>query len=423
MEHRSSVTILTTASGKQLDKQAAKYINIIANQVNRFHGGELWKIQYRHLEFLPLQSDVEMFATDTAGQAEGWHPKVDDGYFAILVDEAKTIEEEIYEALTRCKGCLRRMDYSSPGNQSGHFYKVFTGGNWRSRRVTAFDCPHITKAEIQETFDTYGEQSPITRSTIYAEFANMDGTLVMSLDKIQRCHRQAREGLIPFRPGKRRAGLDLALSAGGDESVLSIWEGNKQIGQEVFRYDDLEPEVNHIIKLFEKWELKSENVNADAGGLGKPILQRLRDRGHPVKWYRAGDPPKNPQHAKNFASTGTAAWFSFGKLVEECEVILLDDKVLTHQLANRYYKQAARDAKTVLEGKREARANGHGSPDRADAAIIANAFWLPEPDAEAPKAKTGKSIEEIQQQLEDSVFKPKEPRPTGAFPTLDEVCC
>jgi hypothetical protein len=43
---------------------------------------------------------------------------------------------------------------------------------------------------------------------------------------------------------------------------------------------------------------------------------------------------------------------------------------LIDQLANRYYVQASK-SKIKLESKKEAKANGHPSPDRADATVLA----------------------------------------------------
>lgn len=422
MEHASGVTVLTTASGKQLDKQSAKYINAIARQVNRYHGGELWRIQYRNLKFQPIDSDIEMFATDEPGQAEGWHPKVDGGYFAILVDEAKTVSEEIFSALQRCNGCTRRLDYSSPGQPAGHFYEKCTGGHWMFRRVTAYDCPHILKSEIDEVIRTYGENSPLTRSIIHAEFTSLDGNLVLTWEKINRCIRQAAEGVIEHKPTERnRAGLDLAMSAGGDESVISIWNGNKMLDQHCFREADLEPEVDKIIGYFKQYNLRGEDVVADAGGLGKPIISRLKARGYNVTPYYAQSPPRTTA-GKNFASRGTEAWHHFGRLVEESEVILKDDAVLKNQLANRYYR-ATGQGKIVLESKREAKAAGHPSPDRADAAVLANVQWAPEVPKEPDQPRTGKSIEEIMAAMEDQVFRQEDSKVVaGSFPTLWEVC-
>jgi len=41
------------------------------------------------------------------------------------------------------------------------------------------------------------------------------------------------------------------------------------------------------------------------------------------------------------------------------------------QLCSRYYKQSNTNKRLILESKREAKANGHGSPDRADATVLA----------------------------------------------------
>src|SRR6185436_20668309 len=48
-----------------------------------------------------------------------------------------------------------------------------------------------------------------------------------------------------------------------------------------------------------------------------------------------------------------------------------EEKKLYEQLAFRHYKKNETSGKITLESKEEARANGHVSPDRADALVLA----------------------------------------------------
>lgn len=66
------------------------------------------------------------FSTDNAGRAEGWHPKISpdvDPVFYVL-DEAKTIPDSIFTAVSRCT-LFHAFITSSPGADSGTFYDCF----------------------------------------------------------------------------------------------------------------------------------------------------------------------------------------------------------------------------------------------------------------------------------------------------------
>ena len=124
LRYENSLSVVTSASGNQLDRQTDKYIKQLTTAQNKLFGAQIWKQNYRRYENLVNGSTIEMFVTDEAGRAEGWHPPVPEGQFAILVSEAKSIQDESFMALARCTGFTKRIDVSSPGLPTGHFYNA-----------------------------------------------------------------------------------------------------------------------------------------------------------------------------------------------------------------------------------------------------------------------------------------------------------
>jgi hypothetical protein len=392
---------VTSASAHQLDTQTERYVNQIGNNINAFHrddfGGEdIFKMVNRKKFFKPTGSFVNLFATDESGKAEGAHPLVFGGELGIFIDEGKSIDEEIYRAITRCTGLTRRVDISSPGGCHGHFYDVCTRNEltycftengerkvinegirkagWRIWKVTAWDCPHIRQTEIEQAIVKYGLHDPLVRSAFFAEFTSVDEQTVISYETLRSCMKiwaeakaQRTEDDLKLLFGFH-AGLDLA--AGGDENVFSHWDGNIQIAQETARRKDTTQAVKEIIHWFEKHGYKQETANriwADDGGVGRGIIDRLHELGWKINrvlnQHRAFDNTR-------YANRGTELWFNFKRFVEEGQVKLLPDTILHSQLSNRYYKQPYNN-KLQLESKPEAKLNGHPSPDRADACILA----------------------------------------------------
>jgi hypothetical protein len=363
MAFKKARAVVTSSSGTQLDRQTGRAILRLCKMVNEFHGQILWKCNYRSFTFLPTGSTIELYATDEEGKAEGYHPHEPGGEFAIFVDEAKSVEEKIFEAIMRCNGMTRRMDVSSPGNPAGHFYQTFQSTRWKTYRITYKDCPHISEDEVGEARERYGENSAWFRSAYLAEFTSINEDVIIPWDWIQNLVRFPVQRMMV---GEKFGGLD--LSAGGDETVLSLWHGNVQIAMICFKFDDTTYTVEFIKRMLDRYGIKPENINADDGGVGKSMIDMLWRDGYMVKRVRNESVPFDKS---TYANRGSEMWYNFGRLIQEKCLWLLPDKTLMDQLSSRYYSRGDVHGKLILESKRLARSRGHGSPDRADATVLA----------------------------------------------------
>lgn len=361
-----SRSVVTSASGTQLDRQVGRKIVTLCQQINELHGQILWKINYRYLTFLPTGSTIELYATDDPQKAEGYHPHDVGAEFAMFVDEGKSVTEEIYQAILRCNGMTRRMDVSSPGGMRGHFHDINFSERWLKFVVTYRDCPHIKEDEVEDAKERFGESSPWFRSAYLAEFTSIEEDVVITLEAIKKCLREAQR--FTFMSGHTYGGLDLA--AGGDENVLSIWRGNVQIALECFRFDDTTITVDKLKRYFNdtKLALDPAKVFADDGGVGKSMIDMLWRDGYKVNRVLNQSAAYDTDA---YANRGAELWFNFGRLITECDVVLMPDQTQINQLSSRYYKKGDVLGKIALESKRIARSKGHGSPDRADATVLA----------------------------------------------------
>lgn len=157
--------VLTTADGKQLDGQVMPAI-----ESHRAKFPE-WKFIEREIE-TPTGGRFVAFTTDQAGRAEGWHKLDDlDGPLLMIVDEAKTVPDDIFQAVARCTYNALLLT-SSPGRMSGKFYDSQFKPEMGFRRISVGlkDCPHIGQDKIDRIIAEYGPNSPFTRSTLHGEF-------------------------------------------------------------------------------------------------------------------------------------------------------------------------------------------------------------------------------------------------------------
>lgn len=374
--------IITSSSFNQLQSQTEAYIRALAGRINEkmapMLGGQLvFNVKQMHITCNLTGSEIKMFSTDEPGRAEGFHPFPDHpgAELCIIVNESKTVPDAMFEALQRCT-FNRWLEVSSPGKTSGHMFEnykrslvwpeKYENSRWYSRKISAYDCPHISRTRVEDEKEQYGEHHPWFRSARLAEFTSLDEQVVITSDAIRKME------LVDPEPvhGKLRAGLDLA--AGGDENALYVIRGNEVIGSEIFRADDTSVTVNAVIDFLRKYGFKQEdasNVFADHGGVGASYAGHFREKGWEFSWILN---QSAPLRKLQYGNRGAEMWFQFARLIESCCIVLpKDDTKLIHQLTSRYYTQHKSSGRIILEAKREARAKGHGSPDRADALVLA----------------------------------------------------
>lgn len=328
--------------------------------------GGAWEVTSGEIRYLHPNGNTSRIigysATDP-GRAEGWHAE-DHTYHPLLmvVDEAKTVADPLFEAISRCQP-TRLLIASSPGGSSGAFYRAFTkeAAMWQKHSVTAFDCPHITQLQIDEVIQRYGEKHPLTRSMIYGEFVDIGSeSLIINLTQLQNCHTTPPD----YKPGTRVAGVDFA--AGGDCNVLCIKDGNKVLPMTAWRERDTMSAVGRFIVEFKKAGLEATNIYADASGLGMPMCDALAEAGWEVNRVNFGSTAFD---ADAYTNRSAEMWFNMAKKIEDAEIILPEDEDLTAQLTCRRTVTNSK-GKLGVESKDSMRARGLASPDRADALAL-----------------------------------------------------
>jgi hypothetical protein len=369
--------IITSSSAEQLNTQTEKYIRELANDVNQWalanFGQEILRVVQRRIVCHLTGSVINLFVTDEPAKAEGHHPLAADTEMLIIVNEAKSIRPDIYEALNRCTGYSHWIDVSSPGQPMGDFHFHFQ--HWENkRRVSYFDCPHHAPAKFEEDRIKYGEHSAYFRSKWLALFTFTGGKYVVSHQRIQELLQRQREGQIKpiFQDGPIRIGIDLSLSGNGDETVISVWKGNTQLDQKSLHQQDATILAYQISEFLTRHVKKDHQyIFADDGGVGRAIIDILNRGGWRIKRVLNNATTNNKKQYKN---KGAQLWYKFGRFIEAGILIFKDpnDAKLFTQIASRKYKDSTGGTDILqLESKKDMISAGMDSPDRADAAVLA----------------------------------------------------
>lgn len=372
-----SLVLITSSSGVQLTNQTEKYLVQLAQKINIFTLAHLnkaiIKIRRRRITCTLSGSEIMLFATDEGSKAEGYHPTEPNAEMAIIVNEAKSVTLEIFNALQRCTGFNYWLDVSSPGEPQGRFYEHYE--NWASkRRVSFYDClGHQSRSEFEEDKRVLGEHDPLFRSKWLALFTSVGGRHVVDSEKLNRLRQTVKGFLVRHLKldGQVRIGIDIALSQEGDESTISAFLGNKQIKLNWTRIQDATVLAEwfqcEMLKL--NINKKHEYIYADDGGVGRAVIDILKRMGW-VNIKRVLNQSK-AKDTRSYRNRGAELWYKFKKLVEHQAVILIDDDKLYQQITSRKFKDTDQGVdKITLESKKSMIAAGLPSPDRADATVL-----------------------------------------------------
>ena len=374
--------ILTSADAKQIDFQI---MPAIRKHTARFPAWEfLGRTIRTHDNGFFLS-----FTTDEPSRAEGHH-KSQGSPLLMIVDEAKSVENEIFKAIDRCTYNVL-LYISSPGLKQGRFFDSFTTHREQFlllEQVGLKDCPHISEERIKDVIETYGENAPFVRSTIYGEFmSEEEGTpMAINYEKLMACLESPPGALI----SRHDYSAFCDFAAGGDENVLAIRSGNKLLELIAWRERDTTASVGRFIIEFRKHHLRAGQIWGDAGGMGTPMCDMLNDAGWSINRFDFGGKASN---SAIYYNRGCEIWMKLSRSIEKGEVVLINDPTLISQLTTRkiFYDMKGR---VRLEPKDDLRARGVKSPDRADA--VAGAFALGSPSF----AKFAKQTDDPWEQLD-----------------------
>jgi phage terminase large subunit len=295
-------------------------------------------------------------ATDTSGNIEGLHDQPGSPA-AILVDEAKSIRDEVLDALERCHTSYR-LFMSSTGAAFGGFYQICTAKShlWKVFHIPSSLCPHVDPAAIEA--DRENLKDNIFQIKHGAKWLYDEGDSMISLEHVRALIENPPEHV----PGRPAAFCDFA--GPGDESVLALCEGNRAEIVDAWRSKDTMHSVGKFLTLFRKLNLQSYQVGGDEG-YGHQLMDRMQEEGFYLQRFNNGSPAKR---SDIYANLSAEWWSTVGQLIERRQIRIPNDEKLIAQLTSRrkLYDSKGRER---LESKADLKARGVESPDRADALI------------------------------------------------------
>jgi phage terminase large subunit len=323
-------------------------------------------------------------ATDTSGNIEGLHDQPESPA-GLLVDEAKSIRDEVLDALERCSTSYR-LFMSSTGAAFGEFYRICTAKShlWKVFTIPSSLRPHIEPTTIEA--DRENLKDNVFRIKHGAEWRYDAGDSMISLEHVRALIHNPPE----HAPGKPAAFCDFA--GPGDESVLALCNGNQAEIVDTWRSRDTMNSVGRFLNHFRRLGLKSYDVGGDEG-YGHQLMDRMQEENFYLHRFNNGSPA---ERSDIYANLSAEWWSTVGQLIERRQIIIPNDEKLIAQLTSRrkLYDSKGREK---LESKADLRARGIESPDRADALIGAIVLGI---DAQIDWREVMEDWKRIKRQME-----------------------
>ena len=284
----------------------------------------------------------------------------------ILIDEASSIEQEIYDTLVgnlTTAGSI--IQTSNPVRSVGNFYNLFSNPKaatiWKLLTFTAFDSPFVSKSWTDLILLEYGEDSDFYRMRVLGEFARATSTQYISTEVAEsavRINLDYRE----YHQFPKVMGVDVARF-GDDSTVLVVRQGPKILDIQEFKGLD-NVEVAGKVLEFNRIH-QCESIFVDSIGVGSGVFDVCKHNRLPVVEVVVSAKPTNPKH---FANLRSQLWGSMKDWLQNGADLPFNDK-LVEQLGSMEYGYNGR-MQIQLISKKDLKKRGFASPDIPDAIAL-----------------------------------------------------
>jgi hypothetical protein len=292
----------------------------------------------------------------------------------VVVDEAAGVPAQLWEAVEglTTNPESRVLAIGHPDDPSGPFAKRCAA--WSAIRIPVFESPNFTGEAVpqevsraltspvwvDERREEWGEDSPLWKSRVLAEFPDSREDGLIPLHAAQQCVDQTLEASTPI-----IVSCDVARF-GADRTVIGLRQGP------CFRLLAVRAQssITEVTGLVANAVREHGGVaHVDEVGVGAGVVDALREQKVPVVGLNAGS---GAQDGKRFVNARAEWWWTIRTLLMSGAVDLPDDPGLVSELVAMRYGYDSR-GRILVESKDDMRKRGLRSPDKGDCLMLAYA--------------------------------------------------
>lgn len=312
-------------------------------------------------DFVPWsESNTEAFA--------GLHNK---GKRIVLIfDEASAIADKVWEvaegALTDEGTEIIWLAFGNPTRNTGRFRECFRRlkHRWHGRQIDSRTVEGTNKAQLQKWVDDYGEDSDFVKVRVRGMFPSASAKQYISTADVDAAYgRILRWEQYAWAP--KILTVDPAWE-GDDELVIGLRQGlHFQVLKSIPKNDNDVFIANLIARIED--EVEADAVFIDAGfGTGIVSVGRTLGRSWQLVWFAEKSSDEGCLNKRAEMWKLMRDWLKEGGALPEDP--LLHDELLAPETVARL------DGKLQIESKKDMKARGQPSPNRADALAISFAY-------------------------------------------------
>ena len=353
-------------------------------------------------------------SADGADQFQGFHCE----NVLVVVDEAEGVDEEIYEAVEAVMTSEnpRLLLIGNPTRTDGSFHRAFheEAGIYRTFTISALESPNVKAGEVKipglvtaewvkERRVAWRENSDRYRSRVLGEFPRRGEDNLIAMKDIEAAVYEGEdeftgikgmngmEGMflgdgdisdgvgannysplrddpfgmfLPEVAGRVVIGVDVARF-GSDRTVVLMRRGDTVVSIRTFSRIDTMATAGQVMVAVR--ERRPDAVNVDAIGIGAGLADRLREQGVPARDVNVAEQPRRDRTCLNLRAEG---YQSLARRFRDRRIRIPRDAELISELATLRYEYDSR-GRLRMESKASMKKRGVGSPDKADALMLA----------------------------------------------------
>lgn len=310
----------------------------------------------------------------TAEALQGFHAD----HLLFVIDEASGVANAIFQPVIGALSGINNKLFmcGNPTQRSGFLFDAFNvdASLYNLFTLNSEDSPLVSKEYCDFIARKWGRDSDVYRVRVLGLFPKSNPDAFVPADWVERAMKKSI--IIPQDPKIIQIGVDIARY-GDDSTVLATRFDNKVTDMEQHRKEGTTQTTGHVIRKAKKIHLKYPThrirIATDDGGLGGGVTDQLQEQKRDQKLFYLDILPVNFGESsadEDYVNKGGEIWGNVRNLLESQGIELPFDDELLSQFSNRKYTISSKGL-IVLERKEDMKKRGLGSPDKADAVVLA----------------------------------------------------
>lgn len=381
----------TATTLRQVKSQVWKEVHKLLVRAKMRHPGLGWPEPQRTRWYPDEKARAYRYAEGVTAENEAAF-QGEHGTMLFNVNEAQAVEDHIFRAIdnNRAAGDIRELRVGNTTTTQGAFHDSFNAERhlWTCIRTTAWDTPNlagwtpetlrelseddprlmenpwptITRKWVWEKLRSWGEDHPLYRIKVMAEFPEVDAYGYVSASWLEAAERDLPEG--DWKDLPLIAAVDPA-GPGKDETACVAMRG----GQIVSQMATVEEDARGPVIAWLRGLGQVACVPYDPVGLGHYMGKHIKDHGYVVRPVHPQEVAKQPRLYKK--RKDEMAWEVREDLEKGRIGGMTDEKLQAQLLTMRW--GVLPSGETAMETKAQREVRSLKSPDRAEAFIMARA--------------------------------------------------